>query len=188
MIKGKRSTQDLIGIKTFTKYGLDTMSGELLFYNVAPTNISVLSYANIEIKIRRLMLILSAIPNIEISCTDFCECFDDNKAYLQSRKEKETNPKIKELLQSDIQHLDVIQTESATSRQFMFIVRCKGMKEEQVFQLSNRVEKIISEQNFDVKRMEKPDIKRILAVYFDDSKYGDLMGDCDGEKYLQSGV
>lgn len=184
MKKGRKSTRELIGIKTFTKYGLETMSGELLFYRVAPTNISVLSYANIDIKIRHLMLILSAIPDIEISCTDFCECFDDNKAYLQSRKEKETNSKIKELLQSDIENLNAIQTESATSRQFMFIVRCKNLKEEQVFQLSNRIEKIISEQNFDVRRMKKPDIKRILAIYFDDSKYGDVMGDYDGEKYM----
>ena len=37
------SVQDLIGIKTFTKYGLLTNKGELLFYLVQPTNISVLS-------------------------------------------------------------------------------------------------------------------------------------------------
>ncbi len=49
-----RSVQDFIGVKTFTKYGLMTQKGELLFYLVSPTNISVLSYVNIEIKIRRL--------------------------------------------------------------------------------------------------------------------------------------
>lgn len=45
-----RSVQQLLGIQTFTKYGLLTDNGELLFYRVAPTNISVLSAANIEIK------------------------------------------------------------------------------------------------------------------------------------------
>ena len=49
-----RSVQQLLGIQTFTKYGLLTDNGELLFYRVAPTNISVLSAANIEIKIRHL--------------------------------------------------------------------------------------------------------------------------------------
>lgn len=39
-----RSVQDFIGVKTFTKYGLMTQKGELLFYLVSPTNISVLSY------------------------------------------------------------------------------------------------------------------------------------------------
>ena len=66
--KKKRGTvQDLMGIKTFTKYGLAVGKGELLFYSVAPTNISVLSYVNIEVKIRHLMMVLSAIPDIEIT-------------------------------------------------------------------------------------------------------------------------
>ena len=47
--KKGRSVQDLMGIKTFTKYGLATNKGELLFYLVSPTNISVLSAVNIEI-------------------------------------------------------------------------------------------------------------------------------------------
>ena len=47
--KKGRSVQDLLGIRTFTKYGLSTNKGELLFYLVSPTNISVLSHTNIEI-------------------------------------------------------------------------------------------------------------------------------------------
>ena len=43
------SVQDLIGIKSFAKYGLKTNKAELLFYLVAPTNISVLSHTNIEV-------------------------------------------------------------------------------------------------------------------------------------------
>ena len=39
--KKGRSVQELMGIKTFTKYGLSTNKGELLFYLVSPTNISV---------------------------------------------------------------------------------------------------------------------------------------------------
>ncbi len=83
--KKGRSVQEFIGIKTFTKYGLLTGKGELLFYTVAPTNISVLSYTNIEIKIRHLMMVLSSVPDIGIACLDSAECFDDNKAYLKRR-------------------------------------------------------------------------------------------------------
>lgn len=50
--KKGRSVQELLGIKTFTKYGLAVGKHELLFYLVSPTNISVLSRTNIEIKIR----------------------------------------------------------------------------------------------------------------------------------------
>ena len=71
--KKGRSVQEMIGIKTFTKYGLATNKGELIFFLVSPTNISVLSHTNIEIKIRHLMMVLSAIPDIEINCTDSSE-------------------------------------------------------------------------------------------------------------------
>lgn len=180
-----RSVQDLIGIKTFTKYGLSTARGELLFYLVAPTNISVLSSANIEIKIRHLMMVLSAIPDIEITCTDSSECFDDNKVYLQERLTEEPNPKVKKLLKKDIDFLDNIQMEMATARQFLFILRCKGLKPEQVFQSANRIEKVITEQGFEVRRMSKEDIKRFLALYFEASMSGEQMPDTDGEQFFE---
>lgn len=183
--KKGRSVQELIGIKTFTKYGLATSKGELLFYQVSPTNISVLSHANIEIKIRHLMMVLSAIPNIEVSCTDSCECFDDNKGYLQQRLSDEQNPKIRKILKQDVEMLDHLQAEMATARQFLFILRCKGMKEEQVFQAANRTEKVISEQGFEVRRMKKADIKRFLAIYFEASMNGDQMPDTDGAQYFE---
>ena len=183
--KKGRSVQDLMGIKTFTKYGLATSKGELLFFLVAPTNISVLSSTNIEIKVRHLMMVLSALPDIEITCTDSSECFDDNKSYLQSRLIEEQNPKVRKLLKKDVDFLDGIQVEMATARQFLFIARCKSMKPEQVFQSANRVEKIISEQGFEVRRMKKADIKRFLALYFDASLNGEQMPDGDGEQFYE---
>ena len=61
-----RSVQELIGIKTFTDYGLLTNKGEIVFFSVAPTNISVLSKENIGMKIQKLTELLSAIPDAEI--------------------------------------------------------------------------------------------------------------------------
>lgn len=183
--KKGHSVQELVGIKTFTKYGLETGKGELLFFLVSPTNISVLSSVNIEIKIRHLMMVLSAIPDIEISCTDSCECFDDNKSYLQGRLSEEQNPKVRRILKKDVEMLDHMQTEMATARQFLFILRCKNRKPEQVFQTANRTEKTISEQGFEVRRMKKAEIKRFLAIYFNASMNGDQMPDADGEQFYE---
>ena len=187
MAKKKKghSVQEFVGAKTFTKYGLLTGKGELLFYSVMPTNISVLSPTHIEVKIRHLMMVLSAVPNIEISCTDASECFDANKAYLHNRMDEETNHKVCKLLKKDIDFLDNIQVEMSTARQFLFIVRCKNMKTAQVFQTANRVEKVLSEQGFEVRRMRKPDIKRLLGLYFDASMSGEQMPDGDGEQYFE---
>lgn len=182
--KKGRSVQELLGIKTFTKYGLATTKGELLFYLVSPTNISVLSHTNIEIRIRHLMMVLSALPDIEIICTDSSECFDDNKAYLTERLEAEENGKVKKLIRKDIDFLDTVQVEMATARQFFFVARLKNQKEKQVFETANRIESKIAGEGFEVHRLKKPEIKRILALYFDASMQGETMPDIDGKQYF----
>ena len=179
------SVQDLLGAKSFTKYGLKTKRGGLLFYTVSPTNISVLSYVNIEIKIRHLMMVLSSVHDIEICCTDSTECFDDNKSYLKARLDVEDNPKVRKLIKKDIDYLDNIQLEMSTARQFLFTARVKGLKEKQIFDTANRIEKIISEQGFEVHRLKKDEIKRYLAIYFEASMEGDHIPDVDGEQWYE---
>ena len=182
--KNGASVQTLLGIKTFTDYGLSTNKGELLFFLITPSNISVLSTAAVEIKIRQLMLTLSALPDVEIVCTDSSECFDENKAYLIRRREEEPNAKIKKLLGKDLEFLGEIQLEMATARQFMFVARCRNMNPVQVFNYANTVQKTISEQGFDAHRMTKAEIKRFLALYFDVSLRGEYMPDVDGMQFF----
>lgn len=179
------SVQQLLGIQTFTKYGLLTDNGELLFYRVAPTNISVLSAANIEIKIRHLQMLLSAIPDLEIICTDSCECFDDNKTYLHRRAMEEANPEVQKLLLKDKEMLTSMQAEMSNARQFVLVKRCKSMKPEQVFVSMNRVLKSVSEQGYEAQLMDKADIKRLIAIYFGASMDGDLMPDVDGGQFFE---
>ena len=179
------SVQDLIGAKSFTRYGILTAWGEVVMYQVAPTNISVLSPANIEAKIHNLAVLISTVPNLGIICSDSSECFDANKSYLQARLETETNPCVRILLEKDIEFLDSIQVEMATARQFFFVARFKNLKPSQVFSESTQIEKSIAAQGFEVKRMRKPDIKRFLALYFDAYMNGELMPDYDGEPYLE---
>lgn len=179
--KKKNSVQELIGIDTFSKRGLKTRNGELVFFSISPTNISVLSKENIQTKIWHLMMVLSAQPDIEITCLDSCERFDDNKSFMVDRLAGETNPLVKKCLEKDIDYLENIQIEMSTARQFMFVIRFKREKEEQVFTQINRVEKAIAEQEFEVKRMSKDDIKRFLAIYFGASMQGELIPDIDGK-------
>lgn len=179
--KNKNSGQELIGIQTFTKRGLKTDKGELVYFLVAPTNISVLSKENITVKTWHLMQVLSGQPDIEISCIDSCERFDDNKANMLERLSTEQNKAVKECLRKDIDYLDNIQIEMSTARQFMFSVRFKKEKDEQVFNQINRIEKLIAEQGFEVRRMTKDDIKRFIAIYFGASMQGELIPDIDGK-------
>lgn len=179
------SVQELLGIRSFTDYGLSTRDGELIFFFVNPINTSVLPTASIEAKINNLILLLSAQPELEIVCTDSRECFDDNKAFLLDRLSVETNPRVRSMLEADTAFLAKAQEEMSAARQFLFILRCKGIKKEQVFTLANTVENAISRQSFEVHRMKKDEIKRLLAIYFEASKSGENLPDVDGEQFLQ---
>ena len=142
---------------------------------------SVLSAANIDVKIHHLMMLLSTIPDLEILALDSCECFDTNKVYVKKRLQTEQNEAVRKLLQADYDFLDEIQIEMSTARQFMFAVRFRREKDEQIFSTLNRVDKAISEHGFAARRMTKPEIKRMLALYFGTSLSGENIPDIEGE-------
>ena len=80
--------------------------------------------------------------------------------------------------------LSGIQTELTTARKFLFAILCRNMKPPQVFAYANTVRKVLSEQGFDVYRLGKDEIKRLIALYFDASLTGENIPDYDGEQYF----
>lgn len=181
----KNGVQDLIGLERFTDYGVKTDRAEIVFFAVEPTNISVLSSANIEIKVHDLTTVLSMIPDLEVIAMDSAERFDENKWYMKKRLKNEENKAVRELLQADHDFLDEIQLEMSSARRFMFAVRFRREKSDQIFGIITQVEKTISEHGFSVRRMDKNDIKRMLALYFGTSIIGDEIPDVEGENYLK---
>lgn len=178
--RGKKSVQNLLGLQGFTTYGLKTAGGELVYFAIQPTNISVLSHANIEIKIRHLLMVLTALPHLEVACLDAAQRFDDNQHFMENRIRQEDNPKVRAALEKDREFLDSIQLEMSTARQFVLGLRFKNEKDAQVFTAVNRAEKIITEQGFEVRRLAKEDVKRVLAIYFEATMNGDQIPDVEG--------
>lgn len=183
--KGKNSVQSLISFERFTRFGVKTDKAEIAFFSVEPTNISVLSAANIDTKIRYLMTLLSTVPDLEIIALDSCECFDSNKIYVKERLETEENESVRKMLQADHSFLDEIQAEMSSARQFMFAIRFRREKDEQIFNIINRVDKAITEHGFATRRMSKSEIKRMLALYFGTSISGEEISDIEGEEYME---
>ena len=189
MKKGNISTQELLGVRSFSRNGIQTDGhGELVYFMITPTNISVLSRVSIGQKVHHLMQLLSAQPDIEIVCTDARENFDDNKLYLDDRAEKEPNKKVRDLLLRDKAFLDDIQLQMSTAREFLFVVRLRNESDEQSFANLNRIEKLINEQGFDCKRAERDDVKRILARYFGVGQTDAPIDDTDGETVVRKWV
>ena len=182
MKKGNISTQDLLGVKHFSRNGIQTNGhGELAYFIITPTNISVLSRTSVAQKIHELTQLLAAKPDIEFMCVDARENFDDNKRFLDERKDSETNPDVRALIEKDRAFLDDIQLEMSTAREFLFVVQLRNESDEQSFANLNRIEKVINGQGFACRRAEHEDVKRILARYFGASVDDKPLDDVDGE-------
>lgn len=183
--KNKNGVQQLLGFESFSEYGVKTDKAEIVFFTAEPTNISVLSAANVEGKIHNLMMVLSVIPDLEIIATDSAERFDGNKWNIKKRLQTEQNEHVRNLLKSDYDFLDAIQLEMSSARQFMFAIRFRREKPEQIFNVISRVDKTLSEHGFSAKRMSKAEVKRMIALYFGTSIAGDEIDDIEGEKYFE---
>ncbi|WP_195597390.1 hypothetical protein [Enterocloster bolteae] len=179
------STRQFIGAKEITDYSLVTYGqGELVYFIVKPTNISVLSEASVGARIYALMTVLKGVAEIEMLCLNSRESFEDNKRFLKSQMEQEENPVIRRLLEQDQTHLDRIQVQMATAREFLIMLRLKDEKESDIFPYLSRIEKSLKEQSFSVKRADKEDIKRILAVYYEQNVTTEKFEDFDGERWI----
>ena len=183
--KRRASTRQLIGAKEITDYSLVTYGhGELVYFIVKPTNISVLSQASVGARIYALMTVLKGVAEIEMLCLNSRESFEDNKRFLRSRMEQEGNPVVRKLLEKDLSHLDRIQVQIATAREFLILIRLKEEKESEVFPYLARIEKSLKEQGFSVRRADKEDIKRLLAVYYEQNVTTEKFEDFDGERWI----
>jgi len=183
--KQKASTRQLIGTKAITDYSLQTYGhGELVYFMIKPSNISVLSKASISARIYALMTVLKGIAEIEMLCLNSRESFEDNKRFMRDRMEQESNPVVRKLLEKDLVFLDRMQVQMATAREFLILIRLQDEKEKEVFPYLSRIEKSLKEQGFIVKRADDEDIKRILAVYFEQNVTTEKFEDFDGERWV----
>ena len=180
----QQSIRQLMGITEITEYSLKTASSETVFFSIKPCNISILSEESLSGKIYSLMSVLKGVSEIEFLCLNSRESFESTKNFLRSRIAKEENPTVRSLLEQDIQYLDHIQAQTATAREFLLVVRIRGLKDKEIFSHLNRIEKILTENGFTVRRYAREDIKTLLAVYYEQNVTTELFENIDGERWL----
>lgn len=182
-LRQHQSTRQLMGIARITPHGIRTETGERVFYLIRPDNLSVLSPEVIRSRIRSLTVLLSTQPSLELLALDSRESFQQNKEYYRDRLEEETAPEVRALLERDLAHLDAIQFASASSREFVLVLpvdRKAGVDEATLRQL----EKTICDHGLRVKLAEEQDVKRLLAIYYQQDLTTEVFHDFDGEEYV----
>ena len=183
--KRKASTRKFIGIKDISDFSIITYDhGELVYFLIKPTNISVLSDESIQARVKALMMLLCGIAEVEMCAYNSRENFDGNKRYLKKRVDEETNYIIRQLLERDIEHLDTIQVQTATAREFAIVVRFRNIKEKELLTELNNIEKTIRDSGFASKRAEHKELQRMLAVYFEQNITQEVFDEYDGDRWV----
>ena len=180
-IRQHQSTRQLMGIQRITPHGVTTAHGELVFFLIRPDNLTVLSEDGIRVRVTALANLLRAESAVELLALDSRESFQRNKEFYQARLEQETVPALRTLLQQDIRHLEAIQSASASSREFLLVMRLEE-KEAADERGLRQLEKALCDHGIHVQLAEAQDVKRLLAVYYQHDVTTDYFEDVDGEK------
>ena len=180
------STRQLMGIDQFTEHGLKTAKGELVFFLLSPDNLSVLSADGVRNRVRTLTDLLRSVEAAELLALDSRESFQSNKNYYQTRLEQEAVPAIREMLRQNMAHLDDIQSTTASAREFALVHRI-DLKFNEDYSTLKQLEKRIKDCGFHVRMAEEQDVKRLLAVYYQQDVTTEHFDNFDGEGSVRNG-
>lgn len=81
----EQSTRQLMGIDDFTDYGIATRMGNLVFFAIKPTNISVLPGSGVGARIYALLNVIKGQAEIEMLALNSKESFENNKDFYRQQ-------------------------------------------------------------------------------------------------------
>ncbi|MBE6834264.1 hypothetical protein [Faecalispora sporosphaeroides] len=159
----------------------DTKSAFLI---IAPVNLNVVSKGVIETLVGNLEKAIGQIGTLEFLCVNSAQDYETNKRFFHRRMALEQNDTLREIDQMDIEFLDDIQVQMATSREFLIVLRFQARESvQQVMTILDKARKIMAENGFNVQAAGKEDIKKILAIYLEQNIYDGNMQNFDGEYF-----
>ena len=180
-LKQRQSTRQLMGVRKVLPHGVAVSGGCLVFFQIRPDNLSVLSAEGIRQRVTALGNLFRAEEHVEILALDARESFQKIQAFYQARLDDETAPKVRELLQKDIAYLDEIQARSASSREFILVLHLEEQAALDEGGLRQK-EKALCDHGISVRLTEEQDVKRLLASYYLHGVDPESLEDVDGER------
>ena len=187
-LKKNKTTKEETNAKNIAENGVETYGGEfLVYFLVQPDNIAVLSESAVASKVKRLAAVMKGFDSLEMACINSRENFESNKHFYQKRMAEEKSQAVRELLERDMKHLDEVQVQTASAREFLFILRFRDYNPEadDVQTGISRMEKLLKDEGFTARLAGKEDIKRLYAVYFVQNITQVYFDDYDGAQFVK---
>ena len=93
-------------------------------------------------------------------------------------------PAIRELLRQDAAHLDEIQAATASAREFALVYRWISRSPARDISRLRQMEQALRDLGFHARLASEQDIKRLLAVYYQQDVTTEWFENCDGERWV----
>ena len=183
-LRQRKNTRQLMGIDQLTEHGAKTAVGELVFFLIRPDNLSVLSSEDRRGRIKALTDLLRGTQEVRILALDSRESFQRNKDWYRQRLETEELPAIRELLRQDAAHLDEIQATTASAREFALVYRLGPQESGEDVSRLRQTEQGLRDLGFQARLASEQDIKRLLAVYYQQDVTTEWFEGYDGERWV----
>lgn len=154
------------------------------FLIISPVNLNVVSSGVIQTLVGNLAKAVGQIGTVEFLCVNSAQDYETNKRFLHRRMALEQNDTLREIDRMDIEFLDDIQVQMATSREFLIVLRFQTRESvQQVMTVLEKARKILAENEFNVQVAGKAQIKKVLAIYLEQNIYDGNMQNFDGEYF-----
>lgn len=181
-LRQRKTSRQLMGISQLTEHGAKTAGGELVFFLVRPDNLSVFSAEGTRSRVKALTDLLRGTQEIRILALDSRESFQRNKDWYRQRLEEEEVPAVRELLRRDGAHLDEIQASTASAREFALVYRLDPREGGADVSRLRQTEQSLRDLGFQARLATEQDVKRLLAVYYQQDVTTEWFEDIDGER------
>lgn len=182
-----RSTRQLLGVRCLADGCADTANGLLAFFVIQPTNLNVLPQESVTERIRALLDVIKGMEAVELLALGASESFEANRRFYQERLQSETLPALRRLLALDAGHLEDLRASLATARQFCLAIRLRSRQDSGLQAHLARVEKSIRDSGFRLHRANDQELRRLLALYFEQDVTTTYFEEIDGERFVTNG-
>ena len=145
----------------------------------------LLSPEGIRGRVRALTGLLQGMASLELLALDSRESFQRNKDWYRQRLEQEELPAIRELLRQDAAHLDEIQSATASAREFALVYRLGSQESGEDISRLRQTERSLRDLGFQARLASEQDIKRLLAVYYQQDVTTESFENFDGERWVK---
>ena len=183
-LRQRQTSRQLMRIRQLTDHGAKTSGGELVFFMIKPDNLSVLSGEGIRSRVKNLTDLLCGTQEVRLLALDSRESFQRNKDWYRQRLEQEELPAIRELLRQDAAHLDEIQATTASAREFALVYRLDQQESGEDISRLRQMEQALRDLGFRARLAEEQDVKRLLAVYYQQDVTSEQFDNYDGERWV----